>query len=112
MAWGAYLALLESEIVGRISIRHVLNEFLAHEGGHIGFAVRPAYRHRGYATAILQQGLVIARSLGIERVLVTCDFENIGSATVIQQCGGVFETVVDGRAGNRVCRYWIRGGRG
>lgn len=93
--------------MGRISLRHVLNEFLAHEGGHIGFAVRPAYRRRGYAMAILRQVLVIARSLGIERVLLTCDRENLGSATVIQRCGGVLETVVDGQAGNRVCRYWI-----
>jgi predicted acetyltransferase len=130
MAWADYLARLENErlgrqlreghvpstflaaeasgeIVGRISIRHVLNEFLAHEGGHIGFAVRPAHRRRGYATTILLQGLVIARSLGIERVLVACDRENGGSAAVIQQSGGVLETVVDGRAGNRVCRYWI-----
>jgi predicted acetyltransferase len=130
MAWEDYLARLESErlgrhlrrghvpstflaaeaheeIVGRISIRHALNEFLAHEGGHIGFAVRPTYRRRGYATAILSQGLVIARSLGVERVLVTCDRDNRGSATVIQRCGGVLETVVDGQAGNRVCRYWI-----
>jgi predicted acetyltransferase len=130
MAWADYLARLESErlgrqlragrvpstflaaevsgeIVGRISLRHVLNEFLAHEGGHIGFAVRPGYRRMGYATAILGQGLVIARSLGIERVLVTCDRDNLGSATVIQRCGGVLEAVVNGGAGNLVCRYWI-----
>jgi predicted acetyltransferase len=41
------------KIVGRTSIRHELNAFLAHEGGHIGFVVVPEERRRGYATEIL-----------------------------------------------------------
>jgi predicted acetyltransferase len=45
------------QLVGRASIRHGLNQFLAQWGGHIGYAVRPAFRRRGYATAILRQSL-------------------------------------------------------
>ena len=70
------------EIVGRTSIRHRFNEFIAREGGHIGYCVLAAHRRRGYATEILRQSLVITRSHGVERVLVTCDEDNIGSATV------------------------------
>jgi predicted acetyltransferase len=71
-------------VVGRASIRHRLNDGLAFHGGHIGFAVRPAFRRRGYATEILRQSLVIARSYGVDRVLLTCDDDNAGSAAVIE----------------------------
>ncbi|MDY7102618.1 MAG: GNAT family N-acetyltransferase, partial [Actinomycetota bacterium] len=94
-------------IVGRTSIRHELNEFLARLGGHIGYGVLPAHRRRGHATDILRQSLVVARSRGVERVLVTCDDDNVGSATVIERCGGVLDSVVDGLHGKPVRRYWI-----
>ena len=100
---------VNGQIVGRTSIRHELNEFLAREGGHIGYGVLAEHRRRGYATEILRQSLVILRSLGVERVLVTCDDDNIGSATVIERCGGVFESLTDNgeRADVPKRRYWI-----
>src|SRR3954447_2300269 len=67
---------VDGHIVGRVSIRHELNEFLASYGGHIGYAVRPAFRRRGYATQLLRHGLVVAHGLGIHRALVTCDVGN------------------------------------
>ena len=38
---------VDGTIVGRSSIRYPLNAFLAHQGGHIAYAVLPAYRRRG-----------------------------------------------------------------
>ena len=96
------------EIVGRSSIRHVLNDFLEREGGHIGYGVLPGHRRRGYATEILRQSLVIARANGVGPVLMICDDDNIGSSTAIEACGGRLDSVaqVAGHAAP-VRRYWI-----
>lgn len=94
-------------IVGRASIRHELNEFLLQEGGHIGYGVLRQHRRRGYATGILRRSLEITDGLGIARVLVTCDDDNLGSATVIERCGGVFDSYTTGESGARMRRYWI-----
>jgi predicted acetyltransferase len=98
-----------SRIVGRVSIRHFLNPFLERVGGHIGYVVAPEYRRRGYATIILSQSLLIARQkLGLERVLVTCDDDNVGSIKTIENNGGVLETiVVDPHRDKPKRRYWI-----
>ena len=96
-------------IVGRVSIRHALNPYLERFGGHIGYVVVPEYRRQGYATAILRQSLQIAhQKLGLTRVLVTCDDDNVGSIKTIEKNGGVFESIVippDGDKPKR--RYWI-----
>ena len=99
---------VDGHLVGRVSVRHELNEFLASFGGHIGYAVRPAYRRRGYATALLRHGLGVARSLGIEPSLVTCDVGNEASERTIIGCGGVFQDVVEmPDEADKRARYWI-----
>jgi predicted acetyltransferase len=96
------------EIVGRSSIRFALNEFLAREGGHIGYAVLPWHRRRGYATEILRQSLVIARANGVDRVLVICDEDNAASRAVIEACGGQLESVIETNPQEPPKRrYWI-----
>ena len=99
---------VDGQLVGRVSIRHELNDFLRDEGGHIGYGVLPAYRRRGYATEILRQALVIARSLGIDRVLVTCDDDNAGSIKAIESNGGKLDSVRPAEPGSAaIRRYWI-----
>jgi predicted acetyltransferase len=101
------VAVVDGEIVGRTSIRHELNAWLAERGGHIGYGIRPGFRHRGYATETLRQSLTIAFALGIERVLITCDESNVASRRVIESNGGVLESVVSSGEAVPFCRYWI-----
>lgn len=101
------VAEVDGEVVGRASIRYRLNDFLRHEGGHIGYGVLPAHRRRGYASEILRQSLERVRARGVERVLVTCDDDNVGSAAVIERAGGVLDDIVDNESGTQTRRYWI-----
>jgi predicted acetyltransferase len=105
---GTFLvAAVGEEIVGRTSVRFMLNDFLAKRGGHVGYAVLPQHRRRGYATEILRQSLIIARAAGAGRVLVTCDEDNVGSRIVIESCGGVLDSVVTLDGVPPVLRFWI-----
>lgn len=98
----------DHRIVGMVNIRHRLNDFLLREGGHIGYAVRPTERRKGYAVAMLGMALERCRALGLKRVLVTCDKHNIGSARTIQKNGGVLENEVTGsHLADVLQRYWI-----
>jgi predicted acetyltransferase len=103
-----YVGVVDGAIIGRVSIRHELNDFLRRVGGHIGYGVIPTERQRGYATEMLRQALSICATLGIRRALVTCDADNIGSQRVIEKCGGCFEGLTD-CPGLEVQkrRYWI-----
>jgi len=96
------------KIVGRSALRHQLSPALEHEGGHIGYDVRPSVRRRGYGTLILALTLEKARDLGLERALLTCDTDNIASARIIEKNGGVLAgRVVSQRSGKLISQYWI-----
>ncbi|MDQ3627809.1 MAG: GNAT family N-acetyltransferase [Actinomycetota bacterium] len=88
--------------LARIAVRHSLTPWLLEQGGHVGYDVRPSARRRGHATAMLRASLPVAAGLGIERLLITCDHDNVGSRKVIEACGGALE---DRRADK--LRYWV-----
>ena len=88
--------------VGFLQMRHELNDFLLDVGGHIGYSVRPTRRREGHASRALGLAVRRAADLGLDRVLVTCDDDNLASARTIESQGGVLEDVRDVKR-----RYWI-----
>ena len=80
--------------VGAVNIRHYLNDRLLLDGGHIGDGVRPSERLKGFATQMIRLALEECKKLGINKVLMVCDKDNIGSAKSIMNNGGVLENEV------------------
>lgn len=107
-----YLWLVDGgEFIGEASVRHSLTEVLLRFGGHIGYGVRCSRWNQGMGTALLSGALRYAKDeLGLSRVLVTCDDDNIGSARVIEKNGGVLQDKIQNEIDGvkRITRrYWI-----
>lgn len=96
----------EENILGIINFRIRLNEFLLHRGGHIGYSVRKSERRKGYAKEMVRLCLLEAKERGIDRVLITCNAENIASENTIKANGGKLENIVMDD-GEKVKRFWI-----
>ncbi len=102
------VAVVGDTIVGRISIRHELNEFLASVGGHVGYVIVPSQRKKGYGTLILSLAKPYMLALGLSSCLVTCDEDNTASLKIIESNGGVLDNIVyDAETMKYKRRYWI-----
>lgn len=106
-----FLAIRESDsrLVGMLQVRHTLNDYLRQFGGHIGYSVRPCERRKGYGKEQLRLALDFCkRTLGLDRVLITCKTENEASRRTILSGGGVYENTVHEPENNiDLERYWI-----
>ncbi len=106
-----FLAMRDEQLVGMLDIRTALSEFLLRFGGNIGYSVLPKERGQGFAKEMLALALEECRKLGMEKVLVNCDPENIPSVRTIQANGGVLENQVEDTVGltksGVIQRYWI-----
>ena len=81
----------DDRIIGMINIRLALNDFLRKEGGHIGYCIRPTERRKGYGSRMLMEALMFLKPIGLTNIILTCGKENIASACVIKNCGGILE---------------------
>jgi len=95
-------------IIGTSRLRHWLTPALEDAGGHIGYDVRPSERDKGHATRLLAMTLEEARELGLHRVLLTCDADNLASRRVIEKNGGRLASQgTSRRDGKPLLRFWI-----
>ncbi|MDO9027002.1 MAG: GNAT family N-acetyltransferase, partial [bacterium] len=96
----------DAKIIGVSNLRHSLTDKLLKADGNIGYGIRPSERKKGYATILLQLTLDKARAIGLSKVLLTCDKDNIGSVKTILNNKGVLdsEEEINGKPHQR---YWI-----
>lgn len=96
------------KILGMLSLRHNLNDFLLNYAGHIGYSVAPDERRKGYAKFMLQNAFEYCAKLGLSKVLITCATTNVASRKTILACGGEYE---DSRTNPKDSitheRYWF-----
>lgn len=97
----------DGKIVGAASVRWRLNKELLHNGGHIGYGIRPSERGKGYGTRQLRLILDKCRERKMEKVLITCLKENLPSQKIVLKNGGVLENTVTTSQGETFCRYWV-----
>jgi predicted acetyltransferase len=93
-------------ILGGIHFRHYLNEQLLQMGGHIGYGVRKSERQKGYARKMLMLLLEKIKKMGGDKVMLTCDDDNVGSAKAIEGCNGILKDKVEFE-NKLIRRYWI-----
>ena len=96
----------DGRILGGIHFRHYLNERLRQIGGHIGYGVRKSERKKGYARTMLRLLLEKIKWLGEDKILLTCDDDNIGSVKTIEGCNGILKDKVEFE-NKLIRRYWI-----
>ena len=91
-----------------LQVRHYFNDWLSKFGGHIGYSIKPDERRKGYATSMLKAILPYCKDLNLDKILITCIDDNIGSEKTILNNGGVYESTVN--EPDRKCnlkRFWI-----
>jgi predicted acetyltransferase len=103
-----FFLLIDDKFCGSSNLRHQLNEQLSVFGGHIGYNIKPSERRKGYGSLILKLTLEKARDIGLKKVFITCDTDNIASAKIIEKNGGKLENkVFYEKTGKVISQYWI-----
>lgn len=103
-----YLAFNDAgELVGAVSLRPQMNAITLQEAGHVAYGVRPSQRRKGYATQMLALAVDKLNALGVDRVLVVCAADNLGSIKTILNNGGVLENEITSSNGELRKRFWI-----
>ena len=80
----------DNKLIGAINIRwnqpnnNIFN-------GNIGYGIRPSERKKGYNKINLYLGLIEAHKLGLNKVKLVCETNNIASVKTITSLGGILD---------------------
>lgn len=85
-----YVMEIDKDYVAVFKFRRYLTESLKKNGGHIGYAVHPAHRGKGYATAGLKR-LLTMESVTEEAFWLTAEVQNIASMAVMIRNGAYLD---------------------
>ncbi len=98
----------DNKIVGTINIRWSLSEKMLEFGGHIGYGIRPTERRKGYNKIQLYLVLLEAQKLNLDKVMLDCSVDNLGSDKTIKALGGILERCELDESDNTMTNvYWI-----
>jgi len=98
----------DNKLIGMLDIRHYLNDYLEKFGGNIGYSIKPGERRKGYAKRMLGMALPICKELGLTKLLLTCNENNIISDKTILANGGVCESMIFAPNNTEaIKRFWI-----
>ncbi len=109
--WGdVVLAIRESDgkVIGSYQVHKILGERNRLYTGHVGYAVRPSERKKGYAKQLLSEAKKHLQRFGFDEIYVACLSENEASRRTILANGGEYvETVWLEEDGVELERYKI-----
>ena len=98
----------DNKIVGTINIRWNLSEKMLEFGGHIRYGIRPTERRKGYNKIQLYLVLLEAQKLNLDKVMIDCSVDNLGSDKTIKALGGILERCELDESDNTMTNvYWI-----
>ncbi len=96
----------DNKLLGLLNIRHRLNNFLFKRGGNISYSIKKSERQKGYGYKILKLAIVEAKKINIDKLLITCNDDNIPSQKIIEKNNGVLENIIEIK-NEKKRRYWI-----
>lgn len=98
----------DNKIIGLINIRYDLNEWMLKYGGNIGYSIRPTERRKGYNKINLFLAIEKCQEMGLKKVLLITDNDNVASIKTIESLGGVLNNKIKNEEGSGlISRYYI-----
>ena len=98
----------DNKLIGMINVRWNLTEEMKRFGGNIGYGIIPTERRKGYNKINLYLGLLEAKKIGLDKVVLDCETSNIASSKTMTSLGGVLDrTEIDPYDGILTSVYYI-----